>query len=900
MRRLLIIVGSLIALVALAACIAGWVLLAAWVPDKGKALLITELERRWPIEVAIASVRYDPLRGWLVEDVEVTDYSGRQLHAALPLLQVRVNWLALLGRQAAFRGHAQLRQPLATDVAFAGRYHLKQRWLTLEVTSTDVALRALPEALARYLPPQLTDGTIRAHLTLRQAANAAPSLSGWIEADGLAWDTTLPSGRPGMNPAPRPWGGLKLLGDVALEGTADPPAGANGRWAFRAEASLAQGRIEGVPIVGALEQVKGRARLTPERLEIDALSGVALGVPWDAQGHVAFGAPPSIEALVRSEVRLAPLAAATPTIAPQWQPAGVAAVLTVCRGPLTSPPLLDCLMDAQLRGASLAGAALAHPITDVSGRVGFELLTRRLTLEGLKGRLAGNPLSASGMLTLGRPMQFTLHLVGTAPLASLGPWLPAEPQVSELAGTVGFDGDLVGSSAAPQVMGTVALEQASARLPMRGILVEAVTGVAHATAGRIDISTATLRLNGEPLSLSATLSPRTARGDVGWLLTPRFDATVAFDRGRLRLAGEIEPQVIRIEQSRLTLEDTDVRVRGALARTPHGQSRLSLDGEMDVTELPDAPFLSLPALETWRLEGLVQVSGEFQGRLADWRAALIRGRVQSDALSVREVPLTQLTCAVEQTQRQLRVLPSALVADGRLQADLVVQHGPKESRYRLTADLTGMQLATLARAIPSWRNRGISGDASAHAQLQGQWNARETWTGEGWVNATGQQLASLPLLEKVFRGLFGVLADRLGLDELRRAQITQASVRWQLARQRFATEDLRLTGSAGAEPIGVYAKGSVGMDGALDLVIEPELSEQLVLQAPKVSSVAGTVLRAAGALDRLRRYVGRHRLTGTLKEPSYTFEYSLEEFFKNLLAGPSPGEVLQHLIDAIR
>jgi hypothetical protein len=192
----------------------------------------------------------------------------------------------------------------------------------------------------------------------------------------------------------------------------------------------------------------------------------------------------------------------------------------------------------------------------------------------------------------------------------------------------------------------------------------------------------------------------------------------------------------------------------------------------------------------------------------------------------------------------------------------------------------------------------VTGAASAHAILSGTWDSRATWRGEGWLNASGERLGDLPLLDQLFRGLFGILADRLGLETLRRAQITQASVQWHLSQERFRTEDLRLGGLAGTEPVALYAKGSAGLDQTLDFVIEPELSAGVVLEAPTTSTLASTVLKAADQLERLRRLIGRHRLTGTIKHPEYRFEFTTQEIFKQL--APDPTDLLQHLFDAIQ
>ena len=132
----------------------------------------------------------------------------------------------------------------------------------------------------------------------------------------------------------------------------------------------------------------------------------------------------------------------------------------------------------------------------------------------------------------------------------------------------------------------------------------------------------------------------------------------------------------------------------------------------------------------------------------------------------------------------------------------------------------------------------------------------------------------------------------------KRQQITQVSVQWQLANERFSTKDLRLGGLAGTEPMAIYGTGSVGLDQTLDLVIDPELSEASLLQAPTTSSITGVVLKAIGKLETLRRLVGRHRLTGTIKKPNYRFEVGQQDILKEV--DPSnPAGLLQDIIKSL-
>ena len=252
-------------------------------------------------------------------------------------------------------------------------------------------------------------------------------------------------------------------------------------------------------------------------------------------------------------------------------------------------------------------------------------------------------------------------------------------------------------------------------------------------------------------------------------------------------------------------------------------------------------------MASWAPAGQVQVDATFEGQPTAWPQASWRGRLRGEALRLKDVPVEELLCEFDSQAGAMRLrIPSASVAGGQLQAEITLEPRETGTGFLLKTDLTQLQLDRLAASLPAWRGRDIQGAASAKAMLSGTWEQRATWVGEGWLNASGERLGELPLLEKVFKGFFGILADRLGLEALRRGQITQAGFQWQLSQERLHTEDLRLSGTSGGEPVAVYARGSVGLDHTLDLVIEPELSEGVLLQAPSTSSEAMVASASSG------------------------------------------------------
>lgn len=260
------------------------------------------------------------------------------------------------------------------------------------------------------------------------------------------------------------------------------------------------------------------------------------------------------------------------------------------------------------------------------------------------------------------------------------------------------------------------------------------------------------------------------------------------------------------------------------------------------------------------------------------------GTATAEQMMVRGLPLEALRMEWQQQSGKVAIrIPQATVGGGRMTANFFVRPQPEPASYLIETDVTAVDLANLAASVPSWKERQIRGSASAHASLVGTWGEPGSLRGDGWIHMSGEQLGELPLLDRLFRGVFGALADRLGLMDLRKARMTKFAGQWRFAQQRIWTEDLQLSGVAGPEPIIILIHGSVGLDKTLDLTIEPELPAQLVVEAPNTSTVSRTIVKVMGGAERLRRMVGRHHLGGTIDKPQYKFEFNLPSGLEQLL-----------------
>lgn len=866
-RFFLTVIFTLLSL-AILGSFALWLVLSAWVPNKGKALLIQEAERRWPITLSIGTVRYNVFQGFVLSDVRVAQRASGEVWAVVPAMNVQPDWPTLaVARTLAFRGRIRAESPVGASFSVSGRYHLDRRTASISAQSDAIPLERFGGMLAAHLPPQLSAGSIRPQLHLTVVPGEPMTITGRLTGAGLVWTG-------------KPW---TLKGTLTLNGSARPPVtspdGARGRWTVAAVASLDDAVLTGVPAVGSVSRLSGTGQLSDARLEAVTLTGDALGSRWQLDGGVEFTRP-SMEARITTRAELAALAGAFPALA-EWRIGGGAGVDAVCRGPLAPKPWLDCQVRAVPERAVVDGPALPEPVTDIGGRLSYDVPAAALEVHELQGRLRQHPLKTSGRIRFGRAGELALAASGTVPLELMSRWLPPQSPVSGLAGEAACDVTIDGPMRAPRVLGRAQLRDASAHVARPAMALGHVNGLVELTRNRLTFTDLDLEFNGQPVTVGAEIAPP----PFGRQPLLNVSATVATAQATARAKARVTPDDVLIDAGELVFAGSRLQALGTVSRDPARASRVNVTGRVQIEELPHLPFVSLPQIDQWKLSGVADVEGQFQGRWAQWQSATVRLRAASPRLVVLDLPVEQVSLSAEQRDRVLRAsVPAVMIAGGRGVGELVIEYLPAHHRYLVQADVTGLDLQRLAAVVPAWRQKTMKGQATGRLLLSGAWEERASWRGEGWLNASGEHLGDIPLLDKVFqRAVLGSLADFMGLEPLRRAKITKASLTWKLDDQQVRTEDLRLAGDVGVGAVVIYLRGTVGLDQRLNLAVQPEFSEQVLSQSRALSGI-GQVLTSAGLLQQLMTYF-RYRIVGTLSEPKVERQFTIEDAVRQALGG---------------
>lgn len=818
--RIVLVVLGTAGLVTLAIGAAVSIWLSSWIPTKGKAWLEAKLEQQGPLDVEIGSLRYSPWEGLLCEDVTLTDRRARTLWAHAPLIRTHVGLMALAtNRIADFRIKANLDVPAQTLLTVDGRYGLRDRRGFVEISTDALPLGTLAPVLKDRMKG-LQSGTARFTLRATWRPGAAPEVSGRLTATDVLW------------------------------------------------------RMEGMPEIEAIEELSGAFRLAGDVLIIERLEGRTRGASWELDGTLGPLAAPVIDVRGRTQVDLAALPHWLPQAA-AWRPEGKIRTILIARGPLNQWPQIELMADTEMAGASLSVPGFPHRLERITGRVQYDHLTREARITSLAGEVLEHQVSAQGAILVADPLLLDLAVKADGDVAALQTLLPKNHAVQSAKGHATIDLALSGPATQPAWKGQAAVMGLTITLRGMADAVEGLEGMIAFTHEEVRTSDLRLRLRDIPLRVDASLTDMTSQ--------PRLSGIATFPQGSLKLDARLRPETVDLTQADLTIERSNVRLTGRVGRV-NAPSELQAHGVMELADLARLPILNLTALEPWALQGAVMLQGKLRGVLTEWQELDMLGSGGAQQVFVRGVPMRNVSVQWQQHAGVLMMkLVQAEVSGGRLSGTWFAELHSDPVKLVADADVTTLDLSQLAASVPAWNTRDIRGTASAHVELSGFPRDQASWRGTGWVNMSGGHLGELPLLDRVFHGVFGALAERLGLADLRRAKLTKVAGQWRLSQGRIMTDNLQLSGSAGAEPIIIMIRGSVGLDKTLDLTVEPNLPEQLVLEAPNTSSLSRTILRVVGGAERMRQAVGRHHVGGTIEKPEYKFEFNLEQLLNQVL-----------------
>ena len=810
-----------------------WYADAVWLPTHGRLWLTRRLAEHCKADVTLQELGFHPLEGFILKELLLTDASTRRVLVRISSAHGMVNPWPLLARQS-LHVHATLRMedPGPATITASGRYELHDGALAIDVTTQPLVIAQLGPGARRWLPPDVRAGTAIVHAHAERGSAQPFRLTGTADVtDAL------------IEHAP-----YRVRGRAHLDGTAQRDGVA---WHWQLAVQPTDAAIEGLPRLGTVTALAGTVQVRDFDVTAMDLTGLSHGIRAHVTGSITDARQPNANIVITAQGPVS----AFHSLVPSW----------------AAKARLDDGMPASLQ---------AH--------VRCEQAQRRCIIDELTGTAQAMTITLQGAVGLDDPFPSTLTLTVTAPLAGLAPWLP--PPFKTLAWT--------GSGTVTATLEGALREQltpthAEADVRDGGVHLPAPLPSMQHMTGRLIFDDDTLSTPG--LQLTVFDNTCTLTGTVEHVRledVPEISLHLASPRLTANLDAQLDEHDLHVHLLEGRYLGSTFRAIGDLLNLPHPTANLFVKSTLDLADLP-----TLPVPPGWKdfltahaASGTALIDATFQGPFdPSWSTGRLGLKISSPQCALGRVLLQDVTAEAHLEDGQLRVPAFAAgYAGGQLQGHGSLDVTTPTPAFNL--QWTAAQI-NLAQALQPWHPaQPIVGTLDTSWALTGEGQQWQRLRGTGTVRAEGENLGTVPVLNRILGGLGGIVADYLRMGQLRRVTFKQAEGRFTIADGRVTTQDLTFRGEA----MGCTAEGGVDFNGQLDVLVIPSVMQAIAQQSPVLGQAAGKISQ----FDTLA--LGRVHIGGTLEEPQFTSKLAPADQLLQQLLPDQVRDVLHGLQDILR
>ncbi|GEM_PF-2004408 len=220
---------------------------------------------------------------------------------------------------------------------------------------------------------------------------------------------------------------------------------------------------------------------------------------------------------------------------------------------------------------------------------------------------------------------------------------------------------------------------------------------------------------------------------------------------------------------------------------------------------------------------------------------------------------------------------SGSLYNGTLEANLVMDIEDDLLPYNFSSSVKTVDFSRLINDI-NQKGNNIYGTLDSKFFLKGRASDLTTTTGNGEITIKNANLGPMPLLAPLIGDLYSTLQDIF--TPAQRININSASASFKIKDEKITADDITLWG----DDIYITAHGYVGFDGKLDLYFQNQFRDP----ESEDNETWQNILRTS--IVKFGRSISRARLTGTIKDPEWDFEYlvkniitdNIRRFFKGI------------------
>jgi len=228
---------------------------------------------------------------------------------------------------------------------------------------------------------------------------------------------------------------------------------------------------------------------------------------------------------------------------------------------------------------------------------------------------------------------------------------------------------------------------------------------------------------------------------------------------------------------------------------------------------------------------------------------------------IRNIRLDDLNGRINITDGILKI-PSlkGTFYEGLLATDIVLDLNDDSLPYTFTYAVSGVNLSKLVSDINRKSNR-IYGTLNSELYVKGFAISSSTAEGSGNIYIKDANLGPMPLLAPLIGDLYSSIQTILGTGQP--VNINSAYADFFIKDRKIMTDNMILTG----KDINIFADGYVDFDGKLDFSFQNQFKEPDAETHDEWQNFLRTSIVKFG------KYISKARLTGTVYEPHWDFEY---------------------------
>jgi len=387
------------------------------------------------------------------------------------------------------------------------------------------------------------------------------------------------------------------------------------------------------------------------------------------------------------------------------------------------------------------------------------------------------------------------------------------------------------------------------------LLLGNVNGIVNVSPSSIKSTDINFTFNGEPCKLNFTIDNP----------LEQLSSEASISSSKINLISKIKKQndIYKIEKLEGSVFGSKIDFVGEFGNV--SPFILSLYGQANVDSANIANFTS-PAIKD-RLanlspEGLLTNSVYFRGQMQDPPAWELGIKSSARRLKVGDVILNDLRIDTRIENGVVNIpLISAYLYKGVLSGSAKFDLRDKNIPYEINCKLSDMEFSSVLEHT-DLKGKGVKGTLYTQVSVEGFATDINTMKGPGKIVVTNAELGPMPLLTPLLGHIYGYFQHVF--PELKKVNITGGSADILIANRRLSTDNLTLTGDA----IGIYAKGYIDFDKNLAFDVENK-----IMALEKSGDGNGWQTNIQSLIVQFGKMISKARLTGTLKDPKWKFEY---------------------------